>query len=64
MLLPVPEPNGLEIQKLAVLVQRTGSINLSTTDAFMSLMDVKAVDGAWTQLWVGDPTKLDLKSDG
>ncbi|EQC25446.1 hypothetical protein SDRG_16666 [Saprolegnia diclina VS20] len=64
MLLPVPEPNGLEIQRLVVLVQRTGSINLSTTDAFMSLMDVKAVDGAWTQLWVGDPAKLALKRDG
>ncbi|OQS00959.1 hypothetical protein ACHHYP_02077 [Achlya hypogyna] len=63
MLLPLPEANGVEVDKLSVLVQRTGSISLSTTDAFMSLMDVKATDGAWTQLWTGEPSQLPARRD-
>ena len=26
----------------------------------MSLMDVKGVDGAWTQIWMGDPISLPM----
>ncbi|OQS06389.1 hypothetical protein THRCLA_20387 [Thraustotheca clavata] len=58
MQLKLPEDNGFPILKLCVQAQRTGSINLSTTDAIMSLMDVKTVESSWSQLWLGEPNQL------
>ncbi|KAH9106254.1 hypothetical protein AeMF1_018092 [Aphanomyces euteiches] len=54
----LPESNGHPLDRIRVLVQKTGSINLSDTSGIVTLMDVKTNELAWVQLWDGSPIDL------